>query len=1126
MRFLFHFFAYLAFLFFLSSNPCRSQESASNLGIFDATADWGTKESPLQRGRFKTPGRVEIRNATADAVYRIFGNGDDIWDNSDEGFFLYAERYGSWKLTARVKWLDRGGERTGGNNPSVHLMIRNQAKNSYSSQFGIYLRAGLEGPLGTTSATSWRTVDYGITKNIEHNAFLRGDAVNRFIFYRVSRISASNRLISEWSYDGSTWTEGCSMVIPMQDPVAYGIAITNTLDNELLASAQIDTIRLESIPFTSIRSLSKSIYQDQEPITVTIDVDPGRTNNVDAIAVENITPGFEVTNINLGGTIEDHRIVWKLDNIQNPMQLSYQIALLDNSAKGVFLFDGNVAGVNIGGEQFLYPQFGVFENVADWGTPQSPPRIGDYKTPGTVNVLDIEDIHTFQGDMAFTNLQEYLPYESMFPREEKPARGINRLFYVIEGSGDGFKDDSNEGFFIYSEKSGAWSLSAGIIDMNRDSDQDQRQIGLMIREAGDRPNAKFYFASFGSDNKFNMLNVSLLWRDASGFHVLAGSELSLSYYYNNNSALRVSCLREHGLCLAEVSNDGIVWTPIHALSLTFEQPLAYGIALASGSDDPKPIKAAVSRLKFDSLDWAPRFFQIADTFARREFKMLMALIIAIMFFTLALFAFVLFLFYSKLKENFYFAFLFLFMTISEIVWNIPSQALSDNFFSLHFLFIGITGCSLLAIVFNLYYLIYNVKFRQFLWTVVLLILILAALGFSFWFYKSGFLETKENYTYLETTNDFLLIAGTIISFEIVRLFLVGVWKRIHGMLLFGLGSMFYVGVYLWLAGGYFGYAGPLAYSFLLDGACILFSIVIFMLIAYRFAVSNRSLERLTAELEDRVERRTAELKAAQNQLIRSEKMSSLGQLIAGIAHEINNPVNFIKSNIQPLKDYLLGFKKAVDYMTENKEQLPSEMKERFEDIYEEEDLEFASQDAKKLMSSFEDGSDRISKIVADLRQYSRMDEDYYSQYDIHEAIDSTLNLLFNKYKNRIVLHKEYGDIPQISCSPGKINQVFMNIFVNAIEAIENEGHIWIQTSRQDKNAIIQIRDDGIGMPEEIKTKIFDPFFTTKPVGSGTGLGLSIVQGIIEQHGGTIAVESEAGKGTQFTVTLPLGENKA
>lgn len=261
------------------------------------------------------------------------------------------------------------------------------------------------------------------------------------------------------------------------------------------------------------------------------------------------------------------------------------------------------------------------------------------------------------------------------------------------------------------------------------------------------------------------------------------------------------------------------------------------------------------------------------------------------------------------------------------------------------------------------------------------------------------------------------------------------------------------------------------------------------------------------------------LRQTQDQLIQSEKMASLGQLVAGVAHEINNPVNYIHSNIQPLKEYMSGFKKLIEAMRKGKSQMAPALQDEFDTIYEEEDMEYALNDTDKLVRSFIDGTTRIARIVTDLRQYSRADTDYREPADLHQLLDTSLTLLENRYKQHVTVHKQYGSIPPVLCSPGQIGQVFLNLLNNAEQAIEGPGNVWIETARGGDVVTVSIRDDGSGIPEEIIHKIFDPFFTSKPVGSGTGLGLSISYGIIEKHGGTITVESEEGKGTVFTVTL-------
>ncbi|MEW6236869.1 MAG: ATP-binding protein [Candidatus Omnitrophota bacterium] len=268
-----------------------------------------------------------------------------------------------------------------------------------------------------------------------------------------------------------------------------------------------------------------------------------------------------------------------------------------------------------------------------------------------------------------------------------------------------------------------------------------------------------------------------------------------------------------------------------------------------------------------------------------------------------------------------------------------------------------------------------------------------------------------------------------------------------------------------------------------------------------------------------------QLQTAQSQLIRSEKLASLGQLVGGIAHEINNPINFILSNIEPLKEYLQSYKRLDAYIASQKTKLPSTLQTDIEALRQDADLDFAGEDSEKILESFQEGSKRISKIVEALRQYSRIDKDYYSSYDLRESVDSALALLANRMKNRIEIHKNYEEIPAIRCSPAQIDQVFFHILRNADQAIAEKGHIWIDIRSEENSIIVTIRDDGKGIAPEHLSKIFDPFFTTQPIGGGTGLGLSLSQGIIEQHGGTLSVESELGKGSAFTVSLPIRQER-
>ncbi|MFQ5929343.1 MAG: ATP-binding protein [Acidobacteriota bacterium] len=297
---------------------------------------------------------------------------------------------------------------------------------------------------------------------------------------------------------------------------------------------------------------------------------------------------------------------------------------------------------------------------------------------------------------------------------------------------------------------------------------------------------------------------------------------------------------------------------------------------------------------------------------------------------------------------------------------------------------------------------------------------------------------------------------------------------------------------------------------------------------------SRALLELNKKLEEKVRERTRELeetnqqvreayqelKQTQVQLIQSEKMASLGQLVAGIGHEIKNPLNFIYGNTDFLKAYIQNLKQLIR-LYESEAKLKPEGVRKLESLKKEMNYSFMLEDLKTLIRNFEEGAKRIHSIITDLKTFSRMDSDQFQSVNIHEPIDLALNLLHHEYRDRIDIHKEYGDVPHIECHPGKISQVFMNLLANACQAIGTEGDIWIRTFSQDAMAVVEIEDNGVGIEQEHLGKIFEPFFTTKSVGKGTGLGLSISYSIIQQHQGEIGVESQREEGTKFFVRLPL-----
>jgi signal transduction histidine kinase len=330
-----------------------------------------------------------------------------------------------------------------------------------------------------------------------------------------------------------------------------------------------------------------------------------------------------------------------------------------------------------------------------------------------------------------------------------------------------------------------------------------------------------------------------------------------------------------------------------------------------------------------------------------------------------------------------------------------------------------------------------------------------------------------------------------------------------------------VAVPLWLHGGLVGVltAGPkrsgLFYT--AGDADFLRALAHQVAIALQNAASYEELMALNASLEERVAERTAEVEAsnrdlaaalrtlqqAQVQLVQSEKMASLGRLVAGVAHEINNPVSFIATSVSPLRRRIERAAAAA----------PPEVGRLLGE-------------AREIVDIMARGAERTTAIVQDLRTFSRLGEATRKVVDLHDALDTTLRLLEARWRERVAVHRDYGDLPPVECDPGQINQVFMNVLANACDAVGEGGNVWIETRCDGDDVEIVVRDDGPGMTAEVRQRVFDPFFTTKDVGHGTGLGLAISHQIVTAHGGRIEVDSEPGRGAAIRIRIPTGQARS
>jgi hemerythrin-like metal-binding protein/PAS domain S-box-containing protein len=293
-------------------------------------------------------------------------------------------------------------------------------------------------------------------------------------------------------------------------------------------------------------------------------------------------------------------------------------------------------------------------------------------------------------------------------------------------------------------------------------------------------------------------------------------------------------------------------------------------------------------------------------------------------------------------------------------------------------------------------------------------------------------------------------------------------------------------------------------------------------------VKNRTQEliKINQALEsekDQMLRLNSQLREAQEHLLQSEKLASIGQLAAGVAHEINNPIGYINSNLGSLKNYIDNLLELVEkYEKTEASNTDTEQLKDIKAFKHKIDLEYLKSDVLDLLDESHEGATRVKKIIQDLKDFSHQGgEDMWEWTDLHSGIESTLNIVGSELKYKATIIKEFGDLPEVKCLPHQLNQVFMNLLVNAAHAIEHEGTITIRTGTENEQVWVEISDTGKGIAPEHLSKIFDPFFTTKPVGSGTGLGLSVSYTIIKKHQGNIKLTSQLGQGTTFRIILPI-----
>ena len=308
------------------------------------------------------------------------------------------------------------------------------------------------------------------------------------------------------------------------------------------------------------------------------------------------------------------------------------------------------------------------------------------------------------------------------------------------------------------------------------------------------------------------------------------------------------------------------------------------------------------------------------------------------------------------------------------------------------------------------------------------------------------------------------------------------------------------------------------------------SLLALVMANHRMHVERENRIRELSTLNATMQRMNTMLEDAQNQVIQSDKLASIGQISAGVAHEINNPVGYVLSNLGSLESYLATLFELLDAYVDVETGMPLPVPKAFaavRSLRQQTDVTFLRGDIRALLAESRDGLLRVKRIVQDLKDFSRGGaEEGWQTIDLHDALDGTLNIVRNELKHKARIVRRYGAVPDVECLPSRLNQVFLNLVVNAGQALGEQGTITLTTGTDGHEAWLEVEDTGCGIGPEHRNRIFEPFFTTKPVGQGTGLGLSVSYSIVRKHGGRIEVDSEVGKGTRFTVYLPLRQSAA